>query len=258
MFAVAFPLPRRDNSPMAIHPIAGNVEIKVNVSGIGADRAVENLGFARRDAKARQIWFYEHVRGINGRGAIPLFRNNAILRVRRKPGGEGDVTVKLRGKDLVLPDAWGEPGEGDGWTFKIEGDWTGQRRTTAASLSVDVDDLDGGDDAPELALVTDRQLDLLHTSLDLPIDVDALTGLGPIEARTWSATKIGFHEKVAAEHWRVGSLEFFELSLRVDAADAPAVQQAFDEFLSTRVNVSDMAATKTETVLRHFSEGAPG
>ena len=151
---------------------------------------------AASDAKRRRIWFYEHADGIGGRGALPLFHHRVIVRVRRKSGGDGDVTIKLRGTDLVLPKTWSEPAEGDGWKFKIEGDWTGQRHSTAASLTVDVDDVDdaGGGAADLEALVTDRQVGFLHTSIELPIDMSVLEGLGPIDARTWSPTEVGFDE----------------------------------------------------------------
>ena len=74
--------------------------------------------------------------------------------------------------------------------------------------------------------------------------------------RTWSPTAVGFDEDVAAERWRAGSLEFFELSLRVAAADAVDAQAAFERFLIDRcVPASSMDETKTETVLRHFATG---
>ena len=94
----------------------------------------------------------------------------------------------------------------------------------------------------------------MHTSIDLPIDVSVLESLGPIDARTWSPTEVGFDEAVAAERWRAEALEFLELSVRVDAVDAVAAQTAFNSFLTDRgVTASTMEETKTETVLRHFA-----
>ena len=236
---------------MGVHAVAHAVEIKVNVAGGDADRALELLGLDGSDAKRRTIWFYDHVGGIGGRTALPLFHHNVIVRTRRQLDGGGDVTIKLRGQDLVLPVAWSEPAQRGNWSFKIEGDWTGRRRSTAASLSVDVEKLDAGLGAPALRVVTGRQTDFLHASIDLPIDLSVIEGLGPIDARTWSATDVGFDEEVAAERWHVGALGFFELSLRVAEADAVAVQRAFDHFLTDRhVPVSSMEMTKTETVLR--------
>ena len=174
---------RRDNYVVPIRPTVHDVEIKVNIAGEDADRAVRELGLSASDAKRRRIWFYEHADGIGGGGALPLFHHRVIVRVRRKSGGAGDVTIKLRGTDLVLPEAWSEPEEGDGWKFKIEGDWTGQRHSTAASLTVDIDDVDDVAGAPDLeGLVTDRQVSFVHSSIELPIDVTVLAGLGPIDA----------------------------------------------------------------------------
>jgi hypothetical protein len=249
---------RRDNYLVPVHPTVKDIEIKVNVAGEDAEWATRELGLAASDAKRRRIWFYEHVDGIGGSGALPLFRRQVIVRVRRMSGGDGDITIKLRGTDLVLPEAWIGPAQGDGWKFKIEGDWTGQRHATAASLTVDVEDVNDVEDgagAPDLeVLVTDRQVSFLHASLDLPIDVSALEGIGPIDARTWSPTTVGFDEDVAAERWRAGELEFLELSLRVNAARALDVQAAFERFLTDRrVRASSLEQTKTETVLRHLA-----
>ena len=154
----------RDNYLVPVRPTVKDIEIKVNVAGEDAEWATRELGLAASDAKRRRIWFYEHVDGIGGGGALPLFHHHVIVRVRRMSGGDGDVTIKLRGTDLVLPEAWTGPAQGEGWKFKIEGDWTGERHATAASLTVDVEDVndvEDGEGAPEIeVLVTDRQVSL--------------------------------------------------------------------------------------------------
>lgn len=243
---------------MAVQPTPAAVEIKVNVAAEHADAALRDLGFAGVDAKERRIWFYEHVIGIEGATALPLFHRSVIVRVRRKPvRDEGDITVKLRGAELVLPDEWSSSAQGRMWTFKIEGDWTGDRHTTSASLSAEFErDLRAPRRAPSLSdLFISRQLDLLHRAMAVPIDVAALRPLGPIAARAWRPTDVGFSDDVAAERWRAGTLQFLELSLRVDAGDAQAAQRDFDAFLDRRgVRVAAVTETKTELVLHHFAD----
>ena len=240
-----------------VHPTPDAVEIKVNVSAAHADAALRDLRLKGSAAKRRDIWFYEHVRGIEGSAALPLFNRSVIARVRRdRARDEGDVTIKLRGAELSLPEEWSHRAEGSGWTFKIEGDWTGDRQQMAASLTAEFDrDRPATRRAPRLSkLVTTRQRDLLHRALAVPIDVATLRPLGPISARTWGAADLGFAVGVAAERWRAGSLQFLELSARVDAGDAEAAQRDFDAFLRGRgIEVAALEETKTELVLRHFA-----
>ena len=67
---------------------------------------------------------------------------------------------------------------------------------------------------------------------------------------TWGSTWCEHRRRTVASR----ILEFFELSLRVDAADALDVQAAFERFLTKRrVPVSSIEETKTETVLRHLA-----
>jgi hypothetical protein len=243
--------------PVPVHPTIAAVELKVNVAGEHALQTLRALGLAAGDAKDRLIWFSEHLAGIEGRDALPLFHRTVIVRVRRKPRrDEGDVTIKLRGPRLELPERWAKPDKGAGWTFKIEGDWTGAQHTIAASLTTDFDhDADASGRAPLLAeVVVPRQLAFLHGSLAVPIDLAALRPLGPIRARTWQATDVGFAAAVAAEEWRAGALHILELSLRVDAADAEASQRAFGRFLRQRaVSVARLGQTKTALALHHLA-----
>ena len=185
---------------------------------------------------------------------LPLFRHRVIVRVRRKDG-DGDVTIKLRGADLVVPEAWSEPADGDGWKFKIEGDWTGQHHSIAASLTVDVDDIDEAGAAPDLrrSSRTARSTSCTHR-----LTFRSTCRCSRVSDRSMPARGVQLRsaltKDVAAERWRAGSLEFFELSLRVDAAEAVAAQAAFDRFLTDRgVPASSMEESKTETVLRHFA-----
>lgn len=233
----------------------------MNVSGADVDLAKDRVGLRGADAKDRDIWFYEHVNGIGGRRALPLLNHHLIVRVRRSPGGSGELTIKVRAEDLVLPDAWSVPDQGDGWEFKVEGDWAGDRHTSAASLGADFDAGDGGrNGAPALGdIVIDRQLDFLHRAAELPVDVHALRGLGPISARAWRPSDLGFERdgfehKIAAERWQAGDLTFLELSLRVPATEATGVQLAFGAFLRDRgVPVGADQENKTGLMLRHLA-----
>ena len=242
---------------MPVRPAPAVIEIKANVGAADdADAVRESLGFRNEDARSRQIWFYEYVHGIGGPAALPLLGHDLIIRVRRRQNGKGDLTVKVRGKDIVLPDAWSTPMEGDDWKFKIEGDWTGERHAVAASIVADFDADRGRGATPVLdRIFTDRHFDFLHRVAELPIDVSALRGLGPIEARVWDPAEVGFEHKVAAESWHVESLHFLELSLRVASSEASNVQAAFGKFsLANGASLDADQEPKTTMVLRRLAK----
>ena len=250
---------------MTTRPIIDAVEIKANVGGADADFAKQAVGLHDADAKDRDIWFYENLRGIGGPSTLPLLHNHVIVRARRSRDGSGDLTIKVRAEDLVLPDAWCAPDEGHAWKFKVEGDWTNDRHTAAASLTADYDAEHGGRTAtPQLSdTVIDRQLDFLHQATELPIDVRALHGLGPISARSWRPTKLGFkrdgvEHEIAAERWQAGDLTFLELSLRVAAVEAAEVQTAFVAHLTNLgISVEADQENKTGRMLRHLADRRP-
>jgi hypothetical protein len=229
------------------------VEIKVNLAD--ATEAIDTLQLT--DGDPRRIYFLEdRTPGLGTR--YPLLTAGVVLRLRAEADGAGDYTVKLRPcRRTQLVDEWRIPDDTDeGWSYRIEGDWTGERRVLAASLVTDLaaDEIASALEAPEEAFSL-RQLSFVRTCTNLPLGPAALTVLGPVAATKWSKVRVGEVRKVNAERWQVGGLDFLELSRKVDADEAAA---ALSELVraaeSIGLTVDANLRSKTEQVLDVLTE----
>jgi hypothetical protein len=234
------------------------VEIKVTFAGETVDRALEALGLKDTEAKERRIFFSE-VRVEPG-DPLPLTGRGLILRTRLSERG-GDTTLKLRGPEACLDVlAWEERTTRWGDNAKIEGDWTGPRHLVAASLDHDLDEEDGETTDPRtphdvIALLSDAQRTVAREWM---IPLNLLEPLGPVLALKWKKTVGGIEPRFDVELWTVGEdLRFLELSVRVQATAATAVQHALNTAVDALgLPVAAGAGTKTEAVLRRLM--APG
>ncbi len=232
------------------------IEIKVNVAGdVGQAVAGLELG----EGAAREIYFLEDLTpGLASRH--PLLTAGVVLRLRRGSDGDGDSTVKLRPcRRSALTADWLEPWEKkeEHEEYRIEGDWTASRRVLAASLVHDLSASILGPSLDEPApLFSTRQLELLQACAAIRINLSTLDVLGPIAATRWTKIAVGPVKKVNAERWRVGPLDFLELSLRVDRDDAPtALAELTVAALRAGLTLDDRPASKTEQVLDVLAEG---
>jgi len=225
------------------------IEIKVNIAG-AVPEAIKLLSLDR--GKAREISFVEDLTpGLSS--PFPLFTAGVVLRLRREADGSGDSTVKLRPcRRSQLAAEWSEPAEVDGnWEYRIEGDWAGSRHVLAASFVKELaeNDLQAGLKDPVDAF-SPKQLAFLVACAAIRINLAPLTVLGTVTATRWTKIKVGSVDKVNAERWQVGSLDFLELSVRVDQDDAAAAQ---DELVSAArkggLSIDSSVASKTEQVL---------
>lgn len=225
------------------------VEIKVNVTGV-VPEAIKSLSLDQ--GKAREIYFAEDLTpGLSS--PFPLLAAGIVLRLRREADGRGDSTVKLRPcRRSQLTSEWSEPGgEDDSWEYRIEGDWAGSRHVLAASLvnELAASDLKAGLKDPVRAFAS-RQVALIEACAPIRINLAALTVLGPISATRWTKIKVGSVRKVNAERWQVGSLDFLELSRRVDQDEAATAQaELVGAALKAGLTIDSSAASKTEQVL---------
>jgi hypothetical protein len=229
------------------------VEIKVNLAADRADAAQTALGLPG-NGERRQIYFCEDLTGHTG---LPLLDAGLILRVRRTPDGD-DVTVKLRPCDrarLVQP--WIEMHKDGKQTFRIEEDRSGRHRVLAASLVAarDFGRLDGalaGRSSPR-RLFSGRHRQFLADSAAVPVRYDWLSVLGPVQVRKWdTVTWSGFD--VTAERWVVADMDFLELSLRVPAGSAAAIQEDFATALrQAGLDGEPVLETKTRLVLQRLA-----
>lgn len=225
------------------------IEIKVNVAG-AVEAAIESLSLD--EGAAREICFAEDLTpGLSS--PFPLFAAGVVLRLRREADGSGDSTVKLRPcRRSQLTSEWSEPaGEDDKWEYRIEGDWAGSRHVLAASFvnELGAADLAAGLKDPVRAFAS-QQLALIEACAAIRINIAALTVLGTISATRWTKIKVGSVRKVNAERWQVGSLDFLELSRRVDQDEAATAQaELVGAALKAGLTIDSSAASKTEQVL---------
>jgi hypothetical protein len=234
-------------------------EIKVTLSGDRTGAAVDELGLPP-GVEPWAIYFCEDVTaGLSPE--TPLLDRNVVLRARDKPGGKDDTTIKLRPcRRSQLTDHWldasdGKSGSGEKWEFKVEAEWSGDRRALAASHTADrrgglVADVAHGRRAVE-QLFTAEQLDFLRECSGLAINLGTLTVLPAVTATRWRSVETAPPELgVRAERWTVDDLDFLELSIVADLGEARAKQDALTEFVRSRGLVVDAhQQNKTRLVL---------
>jgi hypothetical protein len=237
------------------------VEIKVTLGRDVTGQAVQELELPTEDPW--RIWFWEDVTRGDGRGT-PLLDNGVILRARDKARGDDDATVKLRPcRRSQLTDRWlaatkGRTEDGDTWEVKLEADWSGDRRVLAASHSCErpggVVREAGSGDRPLPDLFTPDQITFLQDCSGTAINLSTLTALPPVTAMRWKkvpAAPPGLD--VRAERWTVGDLDFLELSVVADLADAYRRQTDLTAFVwSRRLAIDSQEQSKTRQVLEHL------
>ena len=194
------------------------IEIKANIDGAVAE-ALERLGNPDGATK-RQIWFAEDRDGL-ANGELRLLKGGAIIRVRSGEGPD-DTTAKLRPcEQAQLRDGWTDDFDRNGVEYRIEGDWSGQHHSLAASavstFGQGSQSQVGGAPLHEQAL-TSSQRDFLAQCAKVAVSVTNLIALGPIASTKWSDVKVG-DITVNAERWTVADLDFLELSIRAKTKD---------------------------------------
>jgi hypothetical protein len=194
------------------------VEIKANIEGGVAD-ALAALGDPVPSTK-RLIWFAEDGDGV-ANGELRLLDGGVILRFRSGEGPD-DSTAKLRPCEpsgWIAP--WNAPFENESLEYRIEGDWSGQRRSVAASAVATFAQgslAQAGGGAPlRKGTLTSQQDSLLWLCSDVWA-AQRLVVLGPIASTKWDDVPLA-GTKVNAERWTVEDMDFLELSIRVKPKD---------------------------------------
>jgi hypothetical protein len=237
------------------------VEIKVTLGRELTGQAVQELELPNEEPW--QIWFWEDVTPGNGPGT-PLLDSGVILRARDKAQGDDDATIKLRPcRRSQLTDRWlaatkGKTEDGDKWQLKLEADWSGDRRVLAASHSCErpggVVREAGRGDRPVEDLFTPDQMTFLQDCSGTSINPTTLTALPPVTATRWKevlAAPSGLD--VRAERWTVGDLDFLELSVVADLAEARRRQADLIAFVESRgLAIDSQQQNKTRQVLEHL------
>jgi pyruvate/2-oxoglutarate dehydrogenase complex dihydrolipoamide acyltransferase (E2) component len=194
------------------------IEVKANIDG-GVAEALSALG-DRVPTTKRLVWFAEDGDGV-ANGELRLHDGGVILRFRSGEGPD-DSTAKLRPCVLSgwMP-PWNAPFENESLEYRIEGDWSGQRRSVAASAVATFGQgslTQAGGGAPlRKGTLTSQQESMLWLCSDV-YAAQRLVVLGPIASTKWEDVPLA-GLKVNAERWSVEGLDFLELSIRVKPKD---------------------------------------
>ena len=237
------------------------VEVKTNIDDGDVYRALEMLDLD--DETPMQIWFYEDTT-VGVVPPLPLLEAGICIRLRVKSPSKGDCTVKLRPcRASQLISRWRALTTDGALQMRVEQDWSGAKRTLAASLEAALSGAaisattDAAADATPSELLDVDQRDFLAECTGLPVDVAGLTRLGPIAATRWDVGGVLGDLGVRAERWQVAGATLLELSAKTDEASAAGdVQQAMlDEVAHLGLHVASQEITKTRRVLTALALG---
>lgn len=230
------------------------VEIKVTAAARQVQHARDTLGLRDHGRERHWLYFCEDLTGAYS--ALPLLDSGLILRLRHRDDGPDDSTVKLRPcrRSRLTPLWTGMRDDGDE-QFRVEADWSGDRKVLTASLVARPGQHGVAgvltDRQPLRHMFTVRQRQFLHECADIAVRLDALTPLGPISVYRWSHLRVdGF--TVTAEQWGLGNPadDLLELSIRVEPDGAEIAQLGFEAVLRQRGIDPEQATQETKT--RHF------
>lgn len=241
------------------------IEIKVNIEGEAA-AALSALGGEGVAQTTRRIWFAEDRDGVAD-GRVRLLDEGVIVRFRIG-GGLDELTVKLRPCDREkLEGRFTDPFDATPFTYRIEEDWSADRRMVAASLTHGHPPgallgavQPGADSAASIGALQDQFLDVCVPAVRL----DGLVALGPVLSTKAADVALGDLE-VDLEAWRVAGLQFLEASTRVKPKDGDDVeelaaraerrQRKLEEAVRERgVTLSELPDSKTHRVLTALAE----
>lgn len=245
------------------------VEVKVNIeSDIPA--ALTALRGSDGAMVTRRIWFAEDRDGAAG-GRVPLLDAGVIVRFRIG-GGADDLTVKLRPCTREqLVGRFSTRFDAKPFTYKIEEDWSGNRRVLAASLArghppgaLSGAVQPGADPGAPVDAVQDQ---FLHACAPAVI-IDGLVALGPILSKKVDDVSLDDLD-VDLEVWSVVGLDFLEASIRVKPKDdetaeefsarAERKQRKLEDAVRQRgVSLSEHPENKTRRVLTALAEAGRG
>ena len=227
----------------------GAIEVKANIAG-GVGHALGVLGL--QAGTPRQVWFLDDLTD-GAKPALPLLNAGIVLRLRR--GDKEQSTIKLRPCRRTQLTAQWQGGARD-TDYKIEGDWSGDRHSLAASCVAELNagTIDRVLDGQIADAFTRTQREFLAECADIRVALEATTVLKPIAATQWKGITLGTVGEVAAERWIVDGLDFLELSIRVPADTAAAQQRMFtDEILSRGLTLDKDGESKTVRVMRRLA-----
>jgi hypothetical protein len=246
------------------------VEVKSTLVGPQIEAAIESFGLDSREAARRIIYFFDVIEDARSQGSrrpLRLLTAGVILRLRRRPNGRGESTLKLRPADPHrLTGRWTTGSEHAG-EYRIEYDWAASR-VLAASLDADldedlIDEVVKSQRPVKKAFTAEQQSLLDECGSPPPHPFRDLKVAGPITALRWADIETGpFTGQLSlrAEHWSyAGGPPFLEMSLKTPDVDGAGElrEELAAELRRRGLEIDPLAETKTETVLRALLEPPP-
>jgi hypothetical protein len=233
-----------------MHPRAHSrldaVNLKVTVAGPDVAPALRAFGPRSASVERSEISFCE-------RPPHVLVDSGVILRLRIRHDGPDDTTVVLRPCRMSrLSRRWMQRGALGTHRFAVYGDWPGDHRVVAASLTrrlppAGVDPSATGSGAGWLW--SDLQRTFVADCADVAVDFDALETYGPISVRRWPVVVDGL--AIDVQRWRVSRLDLLELCATVDPGDADLVAPVLGALIRRQgLDPGGFAGTKTRAVLQ--------
>ncbi|MFE5476049.1 hypothetical protein ACFQ9R_10120 [Nocardia sp. NPDC056541] len=236
------------------------IEIKVNLDGDVAG-ALRRLRCSDTAAVHRDIWFAEPLHPGTA-GAPTLLSSRIVIRLR-SGAEEDDLTVKLRPcVPSQLAGRWGAPFTEPGVRYRIESDWSADRRMLSASA---ISSRPAGSLRAAVARGVDvtgalhsAQRQFLVSCTPPGVAVDHLRAMGPVASARWTGVPVGTL-RADVERWSTTGLDLVELSLKVtpQQADSPVdlhlraldARRELEAALRTLGLTIASGDTKTEQVL---------
>ncbi|MFD6449595.1 hypothetical protein ACFWF3_02355 [Nocardia sp. NPDC060220] len=236
------------------------IEIKVNLDGDVAG-ALHRLRCPDTAAVYRDIWFAEPLHPGTA-GAPTLLSSRIVIRLR-SGAEEDDLTVKLRPcVPSQLAGRWGAPFTEPGVRYRIESDWSADRRMLSASA---ISSRPAGSLRAAVARGVDvtgalhsAQRQFLVSCTPPGVAVDHLRAMGPVASARWTGVPVGTL-RADVERWSTTGLDLVELSLKVtpQQGDSPVdlhlraldARRELEAALRTLGLTIASGDTKTEQVL---------
>jgi len=226
-----------------------DTELKRTVRPDQIAMARERFGLDDASARPVAVCFYDTP-------ALELFNSGLILRSRVEPGGDDDVTVKLRplAPSGVAASWFDEKG------FKCEEDRSGHDAACSCSFTVprsagEIEAVQHGK-ATIASLFSEAQCRFVRDYARVKPSWERLEALGPLDAKTWKFKLPDVEPRLSAEMWTLpGGEQLLEISTKVPQSEADATAAALDAALAAHgLDTTGVQETKTRAALRAFAE----
>lgn len=225
-----------------------HVELKFLVPETSHDAVLRAPALARRDARARQVWFFDTP-------DLALQAGGLILRARRNRRGADDAVVKLRReRPVTLPGRVRRSPN-----LRVELDalpgiswWSAALGRSLAPAAIRAA-REGRQ--PLRSLFSAEQREFAHDRYGGRIDLDGLCWLGPIDVLRRRTARPDGGPGLVVEDWTYpDGTRLVEVSARCRIDRVARVATAARDFLAERgVDPDAVQRTKTGVSLEHFS-----